>query len=42
MSKSVGNFIILTDAIARWGADATRFALADAGEWGTVYLGEQF
>lgn len=32
MSKSLGNFIILTDAIERWGADATRFALADAGD----------
>lgn len=32
MSKSVGNFIILEDAIGRWGADATRFALADAGD----------
>jgi leucyl-tRNA synthetase len=32
MSKSLGNFIILTDAVARWGADATRFALADAGD----------
>jgi hypothetical protein len=32
MSKSLGNFIILEDAIARWGADATRFALADAGD----------
>lgn len=32
MSKSLGNFIILKDAVARWGADATRFALADAGD----------
>ena len=32
MSKSVGNFIILEEAIARWGADATRLALADAGD----------
>jgi len=32
MSKSLGNFIVLKDAVARWGADATRFALADAGD----------
>ena len=32
MSKSLGNFIILEEAVARWGADATRLALADAGD----------
>lgn len=32
MSKSTGNFITLSDAIAEYSADATRFALADAGD----------
>lgn len=32
MSKSKGNFITLPKAIDEWGADATRFALADAGD----------
>jgi leucyl-tRNA synthetase len=32
MSKSKGNFIMLHEAVSRWGADATRFALADAGD----------
>ena len=32
MSKSKGNFITLTGAIDTWGADATRFACADAGD----------
>ncbi|KAJ3041618.1 cytosolic leucyl tRNA synthetase [Rhizophlyctis rosea] len=32
MSKSTGNFLTLRDAIKRYGADATRFALADAGD----------
>jgi leucyl-tRNA synthetase len=32
MSKSKGNFIMLHEAVARWSADATRFALADAGD----------
>jgi len=32
MSKSKGNFITLVDAISTWGADATRFACADAGD----------
>lgn len=32
MSKSQGNFIMLHEAIAKWSADATRFALADAGD----------
>jgi leucyl-tRNA synthetase len=32
MSKSKGNFITLVDAMATWGADATRFACADAGD----------
>lgn len=32
MSKSTGNFMTLKDAIDLFGADATRFALADAGD----------
>ena len=32
MSKSLGNFITLEEALARWGADAVRFAIADAGD----------
>ena len=32
MSKSTGNFITLMEAIEIFGADATRFALADAGD----------
>ncbi|KAI8608988.1 hypothetical protein BC830DRAFT_1152810 [Chytriomyces sp. MP71] len=32
MSKSTGNFMTLQEAIQRYGADATRFALADAGD----------
>jgi leucyl-tRNA synthetase len=32
MSKSKGNFITMAEAIETWGADATRFALADAGD----------
>jgi leucyl-tRNA synthetase len=32
MSKSTGNFMTLEEAVARYGADATRFALADAGD----------
>ncbi|RYE83637.1 MAG: hypothetical protein EOO65_03615 [Methanosarcinales archaeon] len=32
MSKSKGNFIVLKEAMERWGSDATRFALADAGD----------
>lgn len=32
MSKSTGNFLTIRDAIARFGADAVRFALADAGD----------
>jgi leucyl-tRNA synthetase len=32
MSKSLGNFILLHEAIARWSADGTRFALADSGD----------
>lgn len=32
MSKSTGNFMTLQTAIAEWGADATRLALADAGD----------
>jgi len=32
MSKSTGNFLTLTEAIERFGADGTRFALADAGD----------
>ena len=32
MSKSKGNFITLPGAIGEWGADATRFTCADAGD----------
>ncbi|KAL8801244.1 MAG: hypothetical protein Q9182_004593 [Xanthomendoza sp. 2 TL-2023] len=32
MSKSTGNFLTLNDAITKYGADATRIALADAGD----------
>lgn len=32
MSKSTGNFLTLHDAVKKYGADATRVALADAGD----------
>ena len=32
MSKSEGNFFTLKDCIEKFGADSTRFALADAGD----------
>jgi isoleucyl-tRNA synthetase len=32
MSKSTGNFLTLKDAVEKYGADATRVALADAGD----------
>jgi leucyl-tRNA synthetase len=32
MSKSTGNFLTLRQALHKWGADATRLALADAGD----------
>ena len=32
MSKSTGNFMSLFESVSRYGADATRFALADAGD----------
>ena len=32
MSKSTGNFLTLSDAVQKFGADATRIALADAGD----------
>ena len=32
MSKSVGNFLTIRDCIDRYGVDATRMALADAGD----------
>lgn len=32
MSKSTGNFLTLADATTKFGADATRIALADAGD----------
>ncbi|WPH04102.1 leucine--trna ligase, cytoplasmic [Acrodontium crateriforme] len=32
MSKSTGNFMTLADATAKFGADATRIAMADAGD----------
>ncbi|RLE83955.1 MAG: leucine--tRNA ligase, partial [Thermoprotei archaeon] len=34
MSKTHGNFILLREAIEKWGADATRFAEAYAGDAG--------
>ncbi|KAI8083040.1 leucyl-tRNA synthetase [Halteromyces radiatus] len=34
MSKSTGNFMTMNDAVIKYGADATRFALADAGDSG--------
>jgi leucyl-tRNA synthetase len=33
MSKSTGNFMTLQDAVEEFGADATRIALADAGDF---------
>ncbi|KAL8666425.1 MAG: hypothetical protein Q9202_001448 [Teloschistes flavicans] len=32
MSKSTGNFLTLSDAVTKYGADASRIALADAGD----------
>jgi leucyl-tRNA synthetase len=32
MSKSTGNFLTLTDGVSKFGADACRIALADAGD----------
>jgi leucyl-tRNA synthetase len=32
MSKSTGNFLTVRDCIEKFGVDATRFALADAGD----------
>ncbi|KAL8934811.1 MAG: hypothetical protein Q9211_005035 [Gyalolechia sp. 1 TL-2023] len=32
MSKSTGNFLTLSDAVSKYGADASRIALADAGD----------
>ncbi|KAI8358400.1 leucyl-tRNA synthetase [Blakeslea trispora] len=32
MSKSTGNFMTMNDAVLKYGADATRLALADAGD----------
>ena len=32
MSKSTGNFLTLRDAVEKYGADATRISLADAGD----------
>jgi len=32
MSKSLGNFLTVSDCIKLYGADATRIALADAGD----------
>ncbi|KAJ3329065.1 cytosolic leucyl tRNA synthetase, partial [Kappamyces sp. JEL0680] len=32
MSKSTGNFMTMRDCLEKYGADATRFALADAGD----------
>ncbi|MEN2499944.1 MAG: hypothetical protein MHMPM18_004122 [Marteilia pararefringens] len=33
MSKSTGNFLTLDEATSRYGADCTRFSLADAGDF---------
>ncbi|KAI9292380.1 leucine-tRNA ligase [Neoconidiobolus thromboides FSU 785] len=32
MSKSTGNFMTVSDSVSKYGADATRIALADAGD----------
>lgn len=32
MSKSTGNFLTMSDAVIKYGSDATRLALADAGD----------
>ena len=32
MSKSLGNFLTLRDCVEKYGVDATRVALADAGD----------
>ncbi|CAN0310126.1 unnamed protein product, partial [Discosporangium mesarthrocarpum] len=32
MSKSKGNFLMMGECVKRFGADPTRFALADAGD----------
>jgi leucyl-tRNA synthetase len=32
MSKSTGNFLTLKEALSKFGADATRLTLADAGD----------
>ena len=32
MSKSKGNFLLLLECVQEYSADATRFALADAGD----------
>lgn len=32
MSKSEGNFLTLAEAVGKFGADGTRFSLADAGD----------
>ena len=32
MSKSTGNFLTIKDCITKFGADATRVTLADAGD----------
>lgn len=32
MSKSLGNFLTIRDCIDKYGVDATRLALADAGD----------
>ena len=32
MAKSVGNFLTIDDCVEKYGADATRMAIADAGD----------
>ena len=38
MSKSTGNFMTLAEGLDKYGADATRLALADAGDSIEVFI----
>ena len=38
MSKSVGNFITLGDAVQKYSADGMRFTLADAGKMNKIQI----